>query len=134
MKKINFKDGYFLSNLLMATSIPGFIFLGMLVGAENFRQAMFNVVYEFMALDCMCIFAYFYLIYLMITKKQIKIKESLYILFISPIMFFSYIGHLGTSDALAVFLGEGVGSIYSLILIIAYIYALIINLKTLKNK
>ena len=134
MSKINFKDVNFLLNTLMFTGIPGFVFLGISQGIETFEQVTMNIAYSFLSIEFTCLFAYLYLFLLMIKKKDINIKQAIYILLIIPLLFWSYIGHLGTSDALSFCFGVEMGGLYTIIILFVYIFVIIKKLKTMEKK
>lgn len=133
MKKIDFKDVNFILKTLIYTGIPGFLYLGISLGVKSFFTTTINPVFIIFSIELMCGFAYGYLIYLLLKGRQISIKEILYIILITPFIFWSSLGHLGTSDALSVFFGNSFGSIYMLVIMCLYIYVIVKKLKTFKK-
>lgn len=126
MKNINLKDNLFVIISLILTGTQGYFFLAFVNGFPNLKISMLHPVHLFFAFEITCAFIFGYLIYLIFIKKRdINIKEILYCLFFAPILFWSYIGQLGNSDALAIIFGDFIGLLYYICLIPIYIYYLI---------
>lgn len=121
-------DVKFFIIFLILNGFTGFIMLTY-VFERNFFELLLDNGFSLLVLCLIELIWMGYAICKLAKKRNIKIKDYIYILFVIPLFSISFIGQLGNSEAFACLFGKIGSELYNTYIIIINVYTLYLILK-----